>query len=233
MRNSITRLYRSFSSFVPGKSWRQFALVVSLAAALAVGINSWQELNGDYWRNFNEARVTRLRSSKGIAVGELAPQFSLQTQDGKRTVDLKSLAKKPVVLIFGSATWGPFRSQFGSIDRLYEQFRDRVSFCFVYIVESHPTFLIPHATTLSQRAERAEALCSTTNSSIPVLLDDLQNSVADAYHVFDEKAVLIDQGRIVYFTENEGNPEGPDHLLVEQLKDAIVDLLAHQSDRRT
>jgi hypothetical protein len=58
-----------------------------------------------------------------------------------------------------------------------------------------------------------------------VLLDDLQNSVADAYHVFDERAVLIDQGRIVCFTSNAGDPEGPDARLAEQLETAIVELL--------
>ena len=95
-------------------------------------------------------------------------------------------------------------------------------------MESHPNF-VPHAKSLAERAERAHSVCTEANSSIPVLLDDMHNNVADAYHVFDEKAVVIDQGRIVFFTENEGNPEGPDFRLVEQLRNAIVELLNRQN----
>ena len=68
-------------------------------------------------------------------------------------------------------------------------------------------------------------MCREVSSNMLVLVDDMQNHVADAYHVFDEKAVVIDQGRIVFFTENEGNPEGPDFRLVQQLESAIVELL--------
>ena len=109
---------------------------------------------------------------------------------------------------------------------MYQEFGEQITFRFVYIVESHPNF-VPHAKSLAERAERAESLCTEANSSMVVLLDDMQNSVADAYHVFDEKAVMIDQGRIVFF--NEGSPEGPDFRLAEDLRNAIVERLNRQN----
>jgi hypothetical protein len=42
---------------------------------------------------------------KGPAVGEMAPDFKLPTQDGTRTISLRQFrGKKPVVLVFGSFT---------------------------------------------------------------------------------------------------------------------------------
>jgi hypothetical protein len=42
---------------------------------------------------------------EGPALGEMAPEFRLSSQDGKRTISLSDYrGKKPVVLIFGSFT---------------------------------------------------------------------------------------------------------------------------------
>ena len=49
--------------------------------------------------------LSRLRSGNVPKVGELAPDFTLLTPDGKTKFTLSSLVKnRPVVLIFGSMT---------------------------------------------------------------------------------------------------------------------------------
>lgn len=50
-------------------------------------------------------RERSLARDKAPPLGAEAPNFTLQTQDGSRTVELASFrGKKPVVLVFGSYT---------------------------------------------------------------------------------------------------------------------------------
>ena len=56
------------------------------------------------------------RSSPAPTLDEAAPDFTLKTVDGKEEVTLSKLVgPKPVVLIFGNFTCGPFRSQSGNV----------------------------------------------------------------------------------------------------------------------
>ncbi len=57
----------------------------------------------------------------GPKLDESAPDFTLKTNDGKAEVTLSKLVgPKPVVLVFGSFTCGPFRSHSGNIEKLYQ-----------------------------------------------------------------------------------------------------------------
>ena len=72
--------------------------------------------------------------------GQTAPDFTLSTADGRSEVTLSKLyPTKPVVLIFGNFTCGPFRSQAGNVEKLFERYRDRATFVMVYVREAHPT----------------------------------------------------------------------------------------------
>ncbi|HYH67854.1 MAG TPA: deiodinase family protein, partial [Urbifossiella sp.] len=54
---------------------------------------------------------------EGPAVGDTAPDFELKTADGTQTVKLSKLVgPKPVVLVFGNFTCGPFRAIFPEAD---------------------------------------------------------------------------------------------------------------------
>ena len=76
----------------------------------------------------------------GPKVDESAPDFTLKTNDGKAEITLsKLLGPKPVVLVFGSFTCGPFRSQSGNIEKLYRRYKDRATFVMVYVRDAHPT----------------------------------------------------------------------------------------------
>ena len=71
-------------------------------------------------------------------VGALAPDFTLASPDGTRSVTLSSFrGKRPVALIFGSYTCPPFRATGPAIRATYDRhFRD-VDFVFVYVREAH------------------------------------------------------------------------------------------------
>ena len=76
----------------------------------------------------------------GPKLDESAPDFALETNDGKAEVTLsKRIGPKPVVLVFGNFTCGPFRSQAGNIEKLYRRYKDRATFIMVYVREAHPT----------------------------------------------------------------------------------------------
>ena len=76
----------------------------------------------------------------GPKLDETAPDFTLKTNDGKSEVTLSKLVgPKPVVLIFGNFTCGPFRSQAGNVEKLYRRYKDRATFVMVYVREAHPT----------------------------------------------------------------------------------------------
>ena len=72
--------------------------------------------------------------------GDAAPDFTLKTVDGNEEVQLsKLIGGKPVVLVFGNFTCGPFRSQAGNVEKLYRRYKDRATFVMVYVREAHPT----------------------------------------------------------------------------------------------
>ena len=66
----------------------------------------------------------------GPKLDESAPDFTLKTNDGKSEVTLaKLVGPKPVVLVFGSFTCGPFRSHSGNIEKLYQRYKDQAQLC--------------------------------------------------------------------------------------------------------
>jgi cytochrome oxidase Cu insertion factor (SCO1/SenC/PrrC family) len=52
----------------------------------------------------NKAKMPAELRNATLAVGQAAPDFALDTVDGKSKVKLSALRGKPVVLIFGSCT---------------------------------------------------------------------------------------------------------------------------------
>jgi hypothetical protein len=76
----------------------------------------------------------------GPSTGDLAPDFALNTDDGRgRVVLLKLLGSRPVVLVFASLTDLAFRSEAGSLEKLSRLHGDRAEFLLVYVRESRPS----------------------------------------------------------------------------------------------
>ena len=116
----------------------------------------------------------------GPKLDESAPDFTLKTNDGKAEVTLsKLIGPKPVVLVFGNFTCGPFRSQAGNIEKLYQRYKDRATFVMVYVREAHPTdgwrmesndrvgVTTAQPRTYDERAEVAQTVRPTPRPGIP------------------------------------------------------------------
>jgi hypothetical protein len=148
----------------------------------------------------------------GPALDEPAPDFTLPTVDGKETITLsQKIGEKPVVLIFGNFTCGPFRSQAGNLETLYRRYRDRAEFVLVYVREAHPrdgwkmesnerrgVDLLQPAT-YDERAAVAAVCRRRLALGVPFLVDTIDDAVGARYSGMPSRLYLIDgEGRIAF-----------------------------------
>src|SRR5262249_39138702 len=123
----------------------------------------------------------------------------------------KLLGKKPVVLVFGNFTCGPFRGLYPDVDAVYEQYKGQAHFVMVYVREAHPTdgwkmdsnaksggsFKEP--TTASERAEVCEQFRKKLNPGMTVVVDDISDPAGNAYSGMPARLYVIDaKGKVAY-----------------------------------
>lgn len=167
-----------------------------------------------------------------LQAGSVAPEFTLpllnptekQGASSRKTnkkitqtVSLHELrAKQPVVLILGSFTCPPFRSQLEGVDKVFEQFKDRTQFLLVYVREAHPDSIlsvvgangretllkIPQPKDLSTRVSNATICQRTKDLDIPIAVDKIDNRVGKAYAGWPNRMVVVGtDGKILYATD--------------------------------
>lgn len=73
---------------------------------------------------YAQAFIAGVRRIRGIGVGDIAPDFSLNDPDGKQ-VSLSSLKGKYVLLDFWASWCGPCRKENPHVVKLYEQYKDK------------------------------------------------------------------------------------------------------------
>jgi thiol-disulfide isomerase/thioredoxin len=158
-----------------------------------------------------ETLWTRARKGQ-LNVGEDAPGLTVKKLEDHSPTELASLwAEKPVVLVFGSYTWPPFRREVPALNKLAEQYRDKVGFYAVYILEAHPTdvwqmqsnvrdgVLFRSPQDEAERASVAGACVRKLGIKFPALIDSFDNRVESAYTGWPDRLYLIGQGgRILY-----------------------------------
>ena len=94
---------------------------------------------------------------------------------------------------------------------MYEAYKDRVAFLFVYIREAHPddewqlganrtdSVVFAQPTTLGIRQDVAQSCSMALKLTMPCLADDMDNRVDDAYAAWPERLFVVDaDGRIAY-----------------------------------
>ncbi len=97
------------------------------------------------------------------------------------------------------------------MNKLYEQYKDRVAFFVIYIQEAHPIdgwqvkenakakISVASTKSLDERCEVAETCVTKLAIEIPALIDDIQNSTEAAYTGWPDRLYVIDrEGRIAY-----------------------------------
>ena len=139
--------------------------------------------------------------------GDEAPDFSLRTYDGSQVMTLSELRGKPVVLVFGSCTCPPFVRSTSMINSLFDEYREDVNFLMIYIREAHPIggrevpnnqFKVDAPNTLSERCELAEDFNDRIQMRMPIVVDTIDDAVADVYAPWPNRLVVVDaEGKIV------------------------------------
>ena len=186
-----------------------------------------------------ESMWTRARGGT-LEVGQTAPDFDLPTLEGTARVQLSSLrGGKPVVLIFGSYTCPPFRREIPAVQRVFEQYRDRASFFFVYVEEAHARDVWPLASnvkanvvyetprTAAERAGIASTCVQALAVRMPILVDDMENRTVDAYAAWPTRMYVIDPSGAVAFKSRPG----PFGFSAAELEPALAAVASRSTSR--
>ena len=120
----------------------------------------------------------------------------------------------------------------GALHELWEAWREKVTFVVVYIREAHPEegwvvtpnraegILVNDPTNTDERVEVAAACAINLEIRIPVLVDEVDDEIAQAYGALPDRLYLIDQNGTVAY---QGEP-GPWGFDPAGLESAIVRL---------
>jgi alkylhydroperoxidase family enzyme len=157
--------------------------------------------------------------SEGPKVGEQAPDFMLKTVDGKETVQLsKLIGPKPLVVVFGNFTCGPFRGLYPEIDSMYQRYKAEATFLMVYVREAH----------LGERVKVCDQFCEKLKPSMPVVVDDITDPAGTAYSGMPGRLYVIDpKGKVVY-----KSGRGPFGFRAGELEQALVMSLLEASPEK-
>jgi hypothetical protein len=244
----VSRLFRRMNASGNGRLTREELLALFDRAAqdkdhLLVG-DLREVLLGGGGASDEPSRETLVRGLMAGEVGSIhegpqidqpAPDFTLQSPDGKSTHQLSQLiGTKPVVLCFGNFTCGPFRSLYPEVDALFERYRTEANFLMVYVREAHPTdgwameantragVAAAQPKSLGERAAVCDQFCQRLKPTLPVVVDDVTDVVGNAYSGMPARLYLIDRaGRVAY----KGG-RGPFGFKVGELEQALVMALA-------
>lgn len=166
----------------------------------------------------------------GPNLGDAAPDFSLQSLSGETVTLTNEIGEKPIVLIFGNFTCGPFRSQAGNIEKLYERYKDRAKFYLVYVREAHPAeswwmmsnkkvgIDVAQPVSDDQRRAVAQTCQQRLDLEVPFLVDTVDDLVGGVYSGMPNRLYLIDSAGKIAFK----NARGPFGFHPRQLEQALV-----------
>lgn len=196
------------------------------APAAAPVPSFWAQLFGSGGESGEPSRLTLLKGlftqeigslQRGPRPGEVAPDFSLRTvADGAEVTLSEQLGAKPVVLIFGNFTCGPFRSRAGDVEKLYRAYGDRAAFLMVYVREAHPTdgwetrssrrygIQLAQPRTYAERRSVAQTCADRLGLGFPLLVDDLNDRVGARYSGMPSRLYVIDPTGTVAYQSGRG-----------------------------
>jgi thyroxine 5-deiodinase len=154
--------------------------------------------------------------------GDSAPAFTAQrcSAEAGLTDDRVSLADykgHPLALMFGSYTCPIYRGQTERFNAIYTELHERLDFLLVYISEAHPedgwqlkinhtqNVVYDQPTGMGARAAIAVDCIRSRGITMPVVIDDMENTANKLYSGSPERLYLIDADGIV----RHRSPPGP------------------------
>ena len=168
---------------------------------------------------------------EGPRLDDAAPNFTLSTPDGKETVQLsKLIGTKPVVIVLGNFTCGPFRAMYPDVEAVHRRHKNDAAFLMVYVREAHPTdgwkmeqnerlgVAVKQPTTLGERVKVAGQFCTKLKPAMPVVVDEIDDRVGNAYSGMPARLYVIDKhGKVAY-----KSGRGPFGFKVGEMEQALV-----------
>ena len=149
---------------------------------------------------------------EGPDLNAAAPDFQLKSISGKETIQLSKLTgAQPIVLVFGNFSCGPFRRYYPEVDHLFQKYKDQAKFVMVYVREAHPEegwkmesnrragVSVHQPQTYAERSGNCREFCNRLKPSMPVVVDELNDVVGNAYGGMPARLYVIDaKGKIAY-----------------------------------
>ena len=154
-------------------------------------------------------------------VGSQAPLFQAERlgATGALTGKFISLADfkgRNLALLFGSCTCPVYRGQTDRFNEIFSELGDELAFLLVYISEAHPEdgwqvginhtqgVVYDQPVFSSARAAIAADCMVSAEIRIPVAIDNMENSVSEAYSASPERLYLIDGDGVVRHRSDMG-----------------------------
>lgn len=151
-------------------------------------------------------------------VGQMAPDFTLVSLDGKPVRASDLWKKKPSVFMTGSLTCPKFRQKSPPLQALTKEFDTKANFLLIYTLEAHPKdqaspyaqkiWITPEneragifysqPKTMEERMTLAKTCAQKLKINFPVVVDTLGNQVWKDYEKRANAALLVGtDGRIL------------------------------------
>ena len=117
----------------------------------------------------------------------------------------------------------------GRLQKIYETHNQEADFWWVYIQEAHPTdgrrpsrtVEIESHKTLVDRKEAAESCQAVSPLKVPVLLDDMEDTLAKTYSAHPERFFILGtDGKVAY-----AGARGPHGVDLDKLEARLVEIL--------
>ncbi|MFM7867749.1 MAG: deiodinase family protein, partial [Planctomycetaceae bacterium] len=148
------------------------------------------------------------------------------------------LGRRPLVLVFGNFTCGPFRSMYPTVEAVWNRQKEHADFLFVYVREAHPTdgwvmksnekagVVIAQPQTFVQRQQVAEQCVAKLKPSIPFYVDDMEDTAGNLWSAMPARLYVIDsQGKVAW-----KSGRGPFGFKPEEMEQALLMLQLEESD---
>jgi hypothetical protein len=138
----------------------------------------------------------------GPAVGDPAPPFELKKLDGT-VLQLSALKGHVVVVEFGSYSCPVFRNRAAGMEQLKRDLGSRATFIVIYTKEAHPAgkwdvdrnktdgISVEQPADDAARKTLAKTAQEKLKITLPIALDKIDNSVAEAYGLTPNGTVII------------------------------------------
>ena len=174
---------------------------------------------------------------EGPRLGAPAPDFTLKSADGSAVLQISKLVgPKPLVLVLGNFTCGPFRALYPEVDALAQRYKRDATFLMIYVREAHPTdgwkmesnaranVAVPQPTNIDQRLAVCTQFCERLKPLMPVAVDELNDAAGNAYSGMPARLYVIDRAGLVAFKSGRGpfgfKPGELEQALIMALLDA-------------